>query len=56
MKLDDSVIKKIVELVYDNLDAYEPCLDELHFYSDVFNLDLVFKPGDSSQSVLVEQK
>lgn len=42
MKLDKSVIEKIIDLAV---------LDELDY---LYKLDLIVKPGDSSQSVLVE--
>ena len=56
MKLDESIIDKIEKIVYDSLDAYEPVLYEQVFRNRLRSLDLVIKPGDSSQGTLVENK
>lgn len=58
MKLDESVIDKILKLVDEGLDAYEPFFndEEKDIREPLRKLNLVFKPGDSSQSVLVENR
>lgn len=53
MKLDKSVIRAIESIAWECTDrAGDP--DQLEEF--LKNLDLVFKPGDASQSVLVENK
>lgn len=56
MKLDEQTVQKIIDIAYkwayhEDLDA-EPARP--HLAKELSQLDLVFKPGDSSQSVLVD--
>lgn len=48
MKLDDTVIRKIIE------EGIVGTVDERELRKFLMNLDLIFKSGDSSQSILVE--
>jgi len=51
MKLDDQLIDELIEKIYD----YN--LEDISDYEKMFSdLDLVFKSGDSSQSILTTNK
>lgn len=56
MKLDEQTVQKIIDIAYkwayhEDLDA-EPARP--HLAKELRKLELVFKPGDLSQSVLVD--
>lgn len=53
MKLDESAIKDIMRTA---IRVYKDEMSSVEFWEYLHELDLVFKPGDSSQSVLVENK
>jgi hypothetical protein len=57
MKLDNSVIYAIVDSVLEGIEkSGRPRFVLLRLKKQLKELDLVVKPGDSSQSVLVENK
>lgn len=56
MKLDISIIKEIEKIAYECcLDVYEPRIYKEDFYKLLGELDLVFKPNDPSQSILIKK-
>ena len=50
MKLDEEVIDKILAIITCDCETYDDAVDALK------ELNLVFKPGDSSHSTLVDLK
>ena len=56
MKLDETIVQAIVKSMKENYVVFREIEEAQRFVNFLREIDLVVKPGDSSQSVLVENK